>query len=95
MSNFQHQKKLILDFYAAFDAQQADMQAELDRVTDADYLWRGYHPFGELNRDQVVSQFWGRFGPPSQGCSAAKIYFSQVRMKWMGSIRHGSCRWAI
>ena len=59
MSNFQHQKKLILDFYAAFDAQQADMQAELDRVTDADYLWRGYHPFGELNRDQVVSQFWG------------------------------------
>lgn len=61
MSDFQSEKSLVLDFYTAFDSPDADMDAELGTTISDDYVWRGYHPFGELKRTAAVSQFWQPF----------------------------------
>jgi hypothetical protein len=61
MTNFQNEKNLIQQFYIAFDAADADMENILSNTTTDTYLWRGYHPFGELTGTQPVSEFWKPF----------------------------------
>ena len=53
--DFQAEKQLVLDFYAALDRPQAS-EAALGQYLAPDVLWRGYHPFNEI-RDlgQVAS----------------------------------------
>jgi predicted ester cyclase len=58
MTDFQKEKKLVLDFYKSFDAQGADQEQELGAVIAKDYLWRGYHPFEELTGTEAATQFW-------------------------------------
>jgi predicted ester cyclase len=58
MIDFQNEKKLILEYYASLDASDADLEKIVGSVTDTTYLWRGYHPFGELDRTRVVTDFW-------------------------------------
>jgi len=61
MANFQSEKKLVLDFYAAFDAQDADMLQEFTSVISKDYIWRAFHPYGELKGTAPVDEFWKPF----------------------------------
>jgi len=59
VSDFQKEKNVVREHYRALDAPRADFEAVLARHTGSDYLWRGYHPFGELNAQQAASKFWG------------------------------------
>lgn len=61
MTDFQTEKQLVLDFYTSFDASGADMKTALGDVISDDYLWRGYHPFGELSGTEPVDRFWQPF----------------------------------
>lgn len=60
MPDFQDAKRLIRAHHAAIDAPDPEASGEsLARDTAPDYLWRGYHPFGELRgADAVAARFW-------------------------------------
>ena len=60
MSDFQSEKKLVREYYAALDAAQGnDLTDVLNRYTGTDYLWRGFHPFHEQTGGTAVSEiFW-------------------------------------
>ena len=63
MSNYQQEKKLILDYYKSLDiAQGEDISKVLESYIAKDYIWRGYHPFNELSNAKEVSEiFWQPF----------------------------------
>jgi hypothetical protein len=60
MSNFQKEKKIVLDYYNILDkAEGNDISKVLASHTAKDYIWRGYHPFNELSTPTEVSEiFW-------------------------------------
>lgn len=59
MSNFQTEKALVRAYYNELDARGADVASVLSRYTSDNYLWRGFHPFNEINeRDEVATKFW-------------------------------------
>ncbi len=60
MADFQSAKQLVLDHHSALDsAAPAAVAGELGARTSPDYLWRGYHPFGELHgAEAVATRFW-------------------------------------
>ena len=55
--SFQAEKQCVLDYYAALSS-DTDPAVAIARYTVDDYLWRGFHPFGELNQSDVSNQFW-------------------------------------
>ncbi len=63
MSNYQAEKKIILEYYKALDdAQGADITKVLESHISENYIWRGYHPFNELKDAKEVSEiFWQPF----------------------------------
>ena len=63
MSNYQKEKKIILDYYKALDnAQGIDITKVLESHVSENYIWRGYHPFNELKDPKEVSEiFWQPF----------------------------------
>jgi len=55
---FQTEKTLVRHFYTELDKEGADLHGVLQSHTDENFLWHGYHPFDELNADQLVERFW-------------------------------------
>jgi len=53
-------KELVMLYYAALDQVTPDSVAEvLGAFVVPDYIWRGYHPFGEITgAEAVATQFW-------------------------------------
>lgn len=58
MGHFQNEKTVVRDFYTALDAKDADIPKVIAGSVTDDYIWRGYHPFHELNAQSVVTDFW-------------------------------------
>lgn len=60
MSDFQSEKTVVRDFHFALDrAAVDDIAGVIDRFVTPDFLWRGFHPFGELNGGEAVARtFW-------------------------------------
>ena len=60
MANYQDNKTLVLKFYAELEAASADdVRGILKRYTSPEYLFRGVHPFNELEgTDAVVEAVW-------------------------------------
>lgn len=59
MTDFQTEKALVRAYYAALDANDADIPAVMDQYISKDYLWRGFHPFNELTSGAgVATTFW-------------------------------------
>ena len=59
MTDFQTEKSLVRDYYAALDAPDADLNAVMNQYISADYLWRGFHPFNEQTSGaDVATKFW-------------------------------------
>ena len=60
MTDFQGQKAIVRDYYAALDAADGERITQVMAAAVADdYHWRGYHPFGEIHGAEAVSQrFW-------------------------------------
>lgn len=60
LSDLQKEKKVVLAYFAALDAAAPDAVAAVEaRFAGESYLWRGFHPFGEM-RDpmNVGNTFW-------------------------------------
>ena len=53
--SFQNEKKIVQDYYKmlAEDAERA-----VERYMDDTVIWRGFHPFDILSKDQVATRFW-------------------------------------
>ena len=60
MSDFQNEKKLVLDFYNSLEnAADENISDVIKTYTHSDFRWRGYHPFNEINdQDQLADAFW-------------------------------------
>lgn len=60
MADFQKEKNLILAYYAALDAAPSDQTAAVEaQFAGPDYLWKGFHPFGEIaDPTEVGNRFW-------------------------------------
>ncbi len=60
MHNFQENKKVVLDYYAALDAAPAGSVATvLHNFMAPDYSWFGMYPFNELDSaEDVAEEFW-------------------------------------
>ncbi|MCA0857091.1 nuclear transport factor 2 family protein [Phaeobacter italicus] len=59
MDKIQAAKSAVRDFYAKLDAGDANLSAVLEQHTDPNYLWRGFHPFGEItSASEVAARFW-------------------------------------
>ena len=58
--SYQVQKQLVRDYNAAIESLSGtDMVAATKELVASDYLWRGFHPFGEITSlENVVTQFW-------------------------------------
>ncbi len=60
VSDFQSQKHVVRQFHTALDQAEGDAIAEVmvGSVT-SDFIWRGYHPFGEIKGGAAVARaFW-------------------------------------
>lgn len=60
MIDFQNEKLLVRSYHAAQEAASANDMAEVEqRFAHDNYIWRGFHPFGEI-RDpaEVGATFW-------------------------------------
>jgi predicted ester cyclase len=57
---FQKEKQLVIDYYSALDSAETSALPEvISRFTAPDFLWRGFHPFGELRgAEAVATGFW-------------------------------------
>jgi len=62
-TNFQQEKRLVLDYYAALDAaENHDIPKVAENYISENYIWRGFHPFNELSSASDVSEkFWQPF----------------------------------
>lgn len=60
MTDFQEEKRTVLDYFSAMDsADVSEIPDVVSSFTTSDYVWRGYHPFGELHgAEQVANRFW-------------------------------------
>ena len=58
--SYQAEKQVVRDYYTALDSTSgADMLDAAGQYVASDYLWRGYHPFGEMTSlADVIGQFW-------------------------------------
>ena len=55
---FQAEKTVVLNFYQALEDGAYVSNAAVKGHTTDDYQWRGYYPFGELERREVMDTFW-------------------------------------
>ena len=59
MDSFQAEKQVVLDYYARLDGAEPDrIDAVVAAFVHPDAIWRGFHPFNELHRDDVAERFW-------------------------------------
>lgn len=60
MSTFQKEKEIVRKFYDGLDQATGDaVITVLENSTGADYRWRGFHPFNEIEGvEAVAEQFW-------------------------------------
>lgn len=58
--DYQHAKRLVREYYAALDASEpARIEQAMTSFVAPDYMWRGFHPFGELTGAASVAEvFW-------------------------------------
>lgn len=64
MASFHDAKSIVLNYYSELDSANSldKLNACFEKYTGTDYLWRGFHPFGEIkNSKLVVSNFWKPF----------------------------------
>jgi len=57
---FTQEKQIVMDLYSRMDSARAeDIAGLLESFTSPAYLWRGFHPFGEIVTARTVSEsFW-------------------------------------
>ena len=60
MSSYQTEKKLVLEFYHELDNSDNDEHFKIiDKYFSEKYLWRGFHPFNEINSPEALfKKFW-------------------------------------
>ncbi len=63
MPNFQTEKRLVLEYYAALDqASDAHIESVIKHYTSEQYTWRAFHPFNlQTEAADVARLFWQPF----------------------------------
>ncbi|MBT6832671.1 MAG: nuclear transport factor 2 family protein, partial [Rhodobacterales bacterium] len=60
MSNYQKEKRIVLDYYEALDSATDDRITQvLEEFTTKNYIWRAFHPFGlQTDVNEISEQCW-------------------------------------
>lgn len=58
MTDFTEEKGVVRSYYTALDAAEACVADVISAHVTDDFVWRGYHPFNELNATQLAAEFW-------------------------------------
>jgi len=59
MAGFEEEKAIVRANHAAIDRPNADIGSALAQHTTVNYLWRGFHPFGEQHGPEAFAEaFW-------------------------------------
>ncbi|MDA5095480.1 ester cyclase [Aliiroseovarius sp. KMU-50] len=59
MDDLQDAKHVIRAYHTDLEALDSNPQDSLSKHVTEDYLWRGFHPFGEISgADEVANSFW-------------------------------------
>ena len=93
--NFQSEKQLLLDFYDALD-NDPDTQSVFKKYVSDDVIWRGFHPFNEINNSETVCKlFWKPLKKSLSSLTRRKdIFFAGNNMikghegTWVASMGH-------
>lgn len=90
---FQNEKRLVLDYYAALDGAAAEALPEVaERFTSAGYLWRGFHPFGEIEGARAVAE---RFWQPLRGALSRMQRRPDIFMAGRNEIDDFGSTWVV
>ena len=92
MSNIQKAKKVVRDYYEAFDAASDELLIDvLKRHTTTDYYWRGMHPFYEQQAETVIETFWR----PLRKAFAPIQRREDIFFGGMNDCDNGASRWVV
>ena len=78
MTSLQEAKSVVLNYYDSLDSAQSADELKLcfEKNTPRDYLWRGFHPFGEIKTEIWLSLISGNlFGILSSAPNEGKTFF--------------------
>ncbi|MGB7319093.1 MAG: nuclear transport factor 2 family protein [Planktotalea sp.] len=91
--DFQKEKQLVRDFYAALDNATGDAITEtMERFCAPAFLWRGYHPFHEQTDPKAVADvFW----KPLHGALGKLQRRMDVFMAGRNAIDGGQSTWVV
>ncbi len=91
--DFQTEKQLVKSYYTQLDhAQDAGIKTVLQAFTTSKYLWRGYHPFNEINSAREVAEsFW----QPLRGALTSMQRRMDVFMAGQNTITEQGGVWVI
>lgn len=91
--DFQTEKQVVLDYYAALDAARPqDVGAVISHKTGPEFQWRGMHPFNELIDPQSVGDtFWA----PLKTALTSMQRRMDVFMAGANSLDDGASRWVV
>lgn len=93
MSDFTHEKQIVIDYIAAID--QGDY-SNAAQMFAPDILWRGFHPFGELRgASAIIESFWSPLAQSlTRICRRQDIFFAgrnqmdDFQSTWVVSMGH-------
>ena len=90
---FQSEKQVVLDYYAKLDAAPPSAVADvIAEYTAPKFLWRGMHPFHELDTpDAVATAFWG----PLRTALTSLQRRMDVFMAGANALDDGASRWVV
>ncbi|MEO0945478.1 MAG: ester cyclase [Pseudomonadota bacterium] len=91
--SFQSEKQVVLDYYAKVDAAPPESLADvLSAYAAPEFLWRGMHPFHEINAPEVVATaFWG----PLRSALTSLQRRMDVFMAGANAIDDGASVWVV
>lgn len=91
--DFQQEKQVVLDYYAALDAASPETLADvMSKHVRSDFLWRGMHPFHEIETPEGVAQiFW----QPFRTALTSMQRRMDVFMAGANALDGGASRWVV
>ncbi|WP_299928590.1 ester cyclase [uncultured Pelagimonas sp.] len=92
MSDLQAAKQAVLDYYQQLDSPYADIEETLSQHCADSYIWRGFHPFGELfDPKQVAQKFWRPLKQSLKALQRRQDIFFAGRNR----IQDGEANWVV
>ena len=97
MSNYQKEKRIVLDYYEALDSATDDRITQvLEEFTTKNYIWRAFHPFGlQTDVNEISEQCWKPLKHALTSMQRRMDIFLRVVIILMIIVLYGFALWGI